>query len=192
MNTPENPERQEHPEGSSQLGTEDGPTDAATPTRRLRRSARYVALSGVTALALIGAATVGAVTVGKAQAGSMALGDGQEHVMLLPASAETGPMDGAMRGRRGVGIDDERRAERMAEVAAELDLDPDDVAAAFATLHAERAEEREARREERRAEREAMRDVMREENQARVRETLVDLGADADAVDELLERHAAR
>jgi len=192
MDTPENSERQEHPEGSSQPGAGDGPTDAATPTRRLRRSAKYAALSGVTALALIGAATVGAVTVGKAQAGSMAAGDGQERVTLLPANAETGPMGGWMRGRRGVGVDDERRAERMAEVAAELDLDPDAVAAAFETLHAERAEEREARLEERRAEREAMRDVMREENQARVRETLVDLGADADAVDELLERHAAR
>lgn len=179
------------------------PTDGTSATGR-RRWARTAGIAGVTALALVGAATVGAVLVGGPRIAAVRDGGphagGPERVMMVPAGAPGGPLGRAYASghRDGVrsSVDrEERQAARIEELATALDLDAAELTEAVEALHAEREAERAALREELAdatpEERRAAMQAAREAGRERMRELLVGLGADPDAVDALLAEHAA-
>jgi hypothetical protein len=187
--------------------------------RASRPWGRYAVIAGVSALALVGAATIGAAALkgprleaardvrmdGSAAhaPGAMARGRAVDRVIVMPARASVelahagDRRDGARTGPRGMdaAAREEQRAERLADLASELGLEADAVIAAVDGLHTELDAERDALREELadatvEERREAMQ-AFAEERRARMRELLIGLGADAEAVDAVLAEHAA-
>ena len=183
--------------------TPDSPQDPTTSAsaRTSRRLGRSAVIAGVSALALVGAATIGAVAL-KGPRLEAARDVRADRVIVMPARSAVvharsgehrgpGTMDPAARAAAR----DEQRAERLSELGSELGIDADALAAAVDGLHAELDAERDALREELadatvEARREAMQ-AFAEERRARMRELLLGLGADADAVDAVLAEHAA-
>lgn len=222
-NTPETPETPEAPETPATLGAEASASAPPSAPRAGRPWGRYALVAGVSALALVGAATLGAIAVrGPAfealrheraggdgthgagpSAGPMARGRADERVLVMPAritveravraahreEPRLGParMDAAAR--------EQQRTARLAELATELDLELDALTAAVDALHEELDAERDALREELADapvdERRAAMQSLAEDRRARMRAVLIDLGADADAIDALLAEHAA-
>lgn len=187
-------------------------TTTPTAPRGRRRWLRVVGLTGVTALALIGAVAIGAVLVGgprlaadrdrDAHAGPQ--GGPRERVAMVPARASaermgrayaSGHRDGVRSAEHRADRSEQREA-RLSELATALDLDVVELTEAVDALHASRDAERAALREEladatpeeRRA---AMQTAMRA-SRDQMRELLIGLGADEDAVDTLLAEHAGR
>lgn len=160
MDTPE----MDTPDEAGSTGPE-----AAGRTGRARRIGRTAVIGGVGALAVIGAATLGAVAVKGPQADL-------ERVAFSPAAAGQHGVAGPL-GRMDPAEREERRAEHLAELATELDVDADELGTAVGTLREERMATREARMAE---------------QQAEVRDLLIGLGADPDAVDAHLAERAER
>ena len=213
-NTPETPETPEAPATPAADATTPGPAPRAA-----RPWGRSAMVAGVSALALVGAATLGALAVrgpgldavrhdravgeGTRAAGPMARGRSTDRVLVMPArvTVERSAMAAHRDGQRpgGAMMDpaarEAQRAARLAELATELGIDPDALTTAADTLHEELDAERDALREEladaTAEERRAAMQAFAEELRARMRVLLIDLGADADAVDALLADHAA-
>ena len=187
--------------------TDGASTDATAPTRR-RRWARTAGIAGITALALVGAATIGAVAVGGPRLaavrddGPHAGGPGRampERVMMVPARDAGDRLGRAYASGHRDGVRStvdraESRTARIEELATALDLDVAELTDAVTALHAEREAERAALREELAdatpEERRAAMQAAMEAGRERMRELLVGLGADAEAVDALLAEHA--
>lgn len=182
--------------------TDGASNDATAPTRR-RRWARTAGIAVVTALALVGAATIGAVLLGGPRLAAVRDGGphagGPERVMMITARDPGGRLGRAYASghRDGVRATVDRagsRTARIEELATALDLDVAELTDAVETLHAEREAERAALREELAdatpEERRAAMQAAMEAGRERMRELLVGLGADVDAVDALLAEHA--
>ena len=211
MDTPETPATPATPQDPAIPAAADAPSTRS----RARRAGRYAAIAGVSALALIGAGTVGAMVVAGPRMEAVrdvriGMGDGSVHA---GATMQRGPAamraqaihDRGSRGMAGSRVmgdpaarmaeREEQRAARVAELATALDLDVAELTEAVDALHVELDAERAALRAELAdatpmERREAMLGL-REDRQARMRDLLVGLGADADAVDALLAEHAA-
>lgn len=200
------------------------PHDAASAismpraTGAARRWGRTVVIAGVSALALVGAATLGAVTVrglnmeaahedrtfnrmGGTSASSgapMARGRDTDHVRVMSTRetdgrAHFGERAGA--GRMSPDAREELWSARLSAVATELGLESDALIDAMDALGDEFVAEGAARREElsdatAQERREAMVSLA-EGRRTRVRDLLIGLGADAAAVDALLEERTA-
>ena len=173
-----------------------GPTTSGS-ARASRPWGRYAVVAGVSALALVGAATIGAIASNSPRM-EAARDVGADRVIVVPArSAAVHARSGEHRGpgRMDPAARAEQRAARLAGLAADLGVDADALTAAADALHAELDAERDALREELadatvEERREAMQ-AFAEERRARMRELLIGLGADADAVDAVLAEHAA-
>lgn len=165
MDTPE----MDTPEKDTPAAAGSTGPQAAGRTRRARRIGRTAVIGGVGALAIIGAATLGAVAVNGPQADL-------ERVAFSPVAAGHHGVAGPQ-GRMDPAAREERRAEHLAELATELDVDAEELATAVGTLREERMAAREARMAE---------------HQGQERDLLIGLGADPDAVDAHLAERAER